>query len=225
MTPAPPNRTVGDACTREGERVNWGVNAERLTHERDHDACEDGGEFARLLHRVRDRDHEPDALEREDRGADQEREVARVEQLDARHAARGDDLRLAAEDVDQAGDDEDVRDKRRRAQPREVAHEREREEDDELEEDEVREADEARAAGHSGDERLQVLGDEDDVGGDKAHLGDDDRGEDGVAHVGAIERAADVCGDMSGREENGKGYLPPNEPETTNLALTRRRKE
>ena len=104
-----------------------------------------------------------------------------------------DNPRLAPKDVDQARQDERVRDERRRAQLRQVAHERERQEYHHLQRDEVLDAEQLRAVRDREYERLQVLRDEDDVRGHEAQLRDHDRGEDREAHPPPVQRAADVA--------------------------------
>lgn len=65
------------------------------------------------------------------------------------------DRDLASKDVQEAGEDENVSDKRCCAQSCKIADEREREEDDELHEDEVRHGDQPDAVSDGKDECLQ----------------------------------------------------------------------
>jgi len=107
----------------------------------------------------------------------QQWEVLWVEEFNFRDATFSNDPEFAPEDVDEAGKDEYVRDKRRCAQLCEIPDQRHGKEDDELHENKILDWDERRAARGSVDETLQVLSDEYRICRDKADLRDGDGSE------------------------------------------------
>ena len=102
------------------------------------------------------------------------------------------DADLTSEDVDEPGEDEDVRYQSSRAQLRQVAHQRKRQEYEELNEYEPFDTKHGDAVRDSFDKRGEVLRYEDDVCAHETQLGDRDGGEDGKTHPGAVQSTTDV---------------------------------
>lgn len=162
---------------------------ERLTHQEYHHPTKHSREYARLAHRIRNRNNKPNALKRENGRAHQQRIILRIKQCYIRDPLLCNDRKLLTCNVHESDEDERVCDERRPAELREVAHEGEREEDEGLREDEVLDGDERAAACDCENEGLEVGGDEDRVGCDEAELGDYDGGEDREAHPSSVQLA------------------------------------
>ncbi|MCO5555130.1 hypothetical protein L7F22_008671 [Adiantum nelumboides] len=100
---------------------------------------------------------------------------------------------LEAEEVDDAEEDKQVSDEGRRRELGDAPDEGEGQEEEHLRDNEPDGGDQRAAVGDGEHKRLQVLGDKDGVCGDEAELGKDDGGEDGEAHLGAVEDAAHLA--------------------------------